>query len=409
MAAFDAQISERQQEQLAHVSGLTERNEALAARLREMSRQMDQLVAQGRQTDAGLSESAATFAARLNDSRALLGDSGAMVSRLTDDSMRLLELIRTSGEHAGGALPAAIGQAEARLSAFEEQARSLGALIAQAGEHGAALASHVASARSDGSATLSELSALDTRMGDLTERSDALATHARGELRDALGALEDASRNALGEFQGNQAETIRAIADRIGRDSSTAIAAALHEHAGQVIADLEQAARDAGDSGHEAAVHLRDQLARVNELAGNLEQRVAHARQQAEEQVDSDFSRRMALITEALNSSSIDISKAFANDVTDTAWAGYLRGDRGIFTRRAVRLLDNQDARAVVDIYQNDTDFRETVNRYIHDFEAMLRSVLSTRDGHPLAVTLLSSDMGKLYVALAQAIDRLRS
>ena len=57
----------------------------------------------------------------------------------------------------------------------------------------------------------------------------------------------------------------------------------------------------------------------------------------------------------------------------------------------------------------DDGDFRETVNRYIHDFEAMLRSVLSTRDGHSLAVTLLSSDMGKLYVALAQAIERLRA
>jgi hypothetical protein len=60
----------------------------------------------------------------------------------------------------------------------------------------------------------------------------------------------------------------------------------------------------------------------------------------------------MALITESLNSSAIDISKAFANDVTDTAWASYLRGDRGIFTRRAVRLLDNSEARAVAEIYE---------------------------------------------------------
>ena len=63
----------------------------------------------------------------------------------------------------------------------------------------------------------------------------------------------------------------------------------------------------------------------------------------------------------------------------------------------------------MAEIYEEDGDFRETVNRYIHDFEAMLRSVLSTRDGHALAVTLLSSDMGKLYVALAQAIERLRN
>ena len=48
------------------------------------------------------------------------------------------------------------------------------------------------------------------------------------------------------------------------------------------------------------------------------------------------------------------------------------------------------------------------MSRYIHDFEAMLRQVLSTRDGNALGVTLLSSDMGKLYVALAQAIERLR-
>ena len=34
--------------------------------------------------------------------------------------------------------------------------------------------------------------------------------------------------------------------------------------------------------------------------------------------------------------------------------------------------------------------------------------VLATRDGNAMAVTLLSSDMGKLYVALAQAIERLR-
>jgi hypothetical protein len=156
-------------------------------------------------------------------------------------------------------------------------------------------------------------------------------------------------------------------------------------------------------------VALRDQLAAVNELAGNLEHRVAHARQRAEEQVDNDFSRRMALITESLHSSAIDITKAFATDVTDTAWTSYLRGDRGIFTRRAVRLLDNQQARAIAAIYGEDGEFRETVNRYIHDFEAMLRSVLSTRDGNPLAVTLLSSDVGKLYVALAQAIERLRS
>src|SRR3546814_12393283 len=103
-------------------------------------------------------------------------------------------------------------------------------------------------------------------------------------------------------------------------------------------------------------------------------------------------------LIEALNSNSIDIAKTFSNEVSDSAWAAYLKGDRGVFTRRAVRLLDATEAREIVSVYDADPDFREQVNRYIHDFEAMLRAILTERDGSPPGVTLLSSDMGKLYV-----------
>src|SRR3546814_431708 len=95
---------------------------------------------------------------------------------------------------------------------------------------------------------------------------------------------------------------------------------------------------------------------------------------------------------------------------TDTLcpYTTLFRSDRGVFTRRAVKLLDAGEAREIAHHYDQDLEFREHVNRYIHDFEAMLRHILATRDGSALAVTLLSSDMGKLYVALAQAIERLR-
>ncbi|MFN5819220.1 MAG: ATPase, partial [Novosphingobium sp.] len=121
------------------------------------------------------------------------------------------------------------------------------------------------------------------------------------------------------------------------------------------------------------------------------------------------FARRVALITEALNSNAIDIARAMDADVSDTAWSAYLKGDRGVFTRRAVKLLEPAEGKAISRLFQDEVGFREHVSRYIHDFEAMLRQLLSTRDGHALGVTLLSSDMGKLYVALAQAIERLRN
>ena len=139
-----------------------------------------------------------------------------------------------------------------------------------------------------------------------------------------------------------------------------------------------------------------------------VETRIEDARNERETADRDTFARRVSLLIESLNSASIDITKTFAPEVSDSAWAAYLKGDRGVFTRRAVRILDAGEVRAIAGLYDDDAGFREMVNRYIHDFESMLRSILAQRDGSPLGVTLLSSDMGKLYVALAQAIERLR-
>ncbi len=151
------------------------------------------------------------------------------------------------------------------------------------------------------------------------------------------------------------------------------------------------------------------QMLTISETSASLEARISEAREEVESSDQANFARRVALLIESLNSTAIDVNKILSNEVTDTAWAAYLRGDRGIFTRRAVKLLNSGEVREIARHYENEPEFREQVNRYVHDFEAMLRNILATRDGTPLSVTLLSSDTGKLYVALAQAIERLRN
>jgi chromosome segregation ATPase len=404
LAALNDKITERQQEQLAHVSGLAERGDALAARMAALSLEMERVAAQGAEAGGSLDEAAAGLAVRLAETRTEMDGNRERISKLTDESVRLLELIRAGAEHSQDTLPRALSQAADDLDRFEQRVQSAHGLIGEALSKGEVLAGHVAAAQRDGAGSIEQLEALEARLAEATRaHADELAALQRSldEIAGRSEALAQSARASLGDALGG-------MANRFAESSAEAIERTLREHAESTIAELETSARRAGEAAREAAVQLRDQLSAVNELAGNLEHRVAHARRRAEEQVDNDFARRMALITESLHSSAIDISKAFDNEVTDTAWSSYLRGDRGIFTRRAVRLLDNQAAREVSEIYRAAPDFRETVNRYIHDFEAMLRSVLSTRDGHALGVTLLSSDPGKLYVALAQAIDRLR-
>lgn len=221
-------------------------------------------------------------------------------------------------------------------------------------------------------------------------------------LQERLGAL-------VSETQQTMHRIVPEIASELGDESAKAMESQLRSRAAEMIGRLERSVDLALGSTREAASHLTEQLRKVDELATNLEKRVSYAKERAEQTVDNDFARRVALIIESLNSTSIDVAKILSAEIADSAWSSYLRGDRGVFTRRAVRILDSSENKEIAQHYENDDGFQEHVNRYIHDFEAMLRSLLSTRDGNVLGVTLLSSDMGKLYVALAQAIERLRN
>ncbi|MGN6355899.1 MAG: ATPase [Novosphingobium sp.] len=426
LADFDAEIAARHAEHEAHSQRLVEHGARVAEHLAEFAAQMRAAAEQGENAEATLAASLQTLAARLADGRAVVADTDRAILSLTDSSVRLLELIQAGATHARVDLPAAIEAGEQRLETAEARAFLLRDLANEAAAKSAELSNHVLLSQHTLTEATKALGVLHGGIDESTENhaaklaevqalldqaqasSAALSERAAGALSEAIAQLAAAAQAAVASIEQGSAGAVAAVAQQLGEASAAALDKVMRTRAAEAAGQLEQAAAHAAGVSREAAIQLRDQLAKVNELAGNLERRVAHARERAEEQVDNDFARRSALITEALNSHAIDIAKALDSDVSDTAWAAYLKGDRGIFTRRAVRLLDTGEARSVLQLYDGDRDFRDHVSHYIHDFEAMLRQLLSTRDGHALGVTVLSSDMGKLYVALAQSIERLR-
>src|SRR3546814_1286449 len=97
----------------------------------------------------------------------------------------------------------------------------------------------------------------------------------------------------------------------------------------------------------------------IADTTASVEARIAEVNTQVEEQNKEEFSRRSALLIESLNSTAIDIAKIMSNEVTDTAWAAYLKGDRSVFARRAVRLLDSGEAKTIQRYYEQEPDFRD--------------------------------------------------
>jgi hypothetical protein len=424
---LDARIAERRIAQEEQGRRLIDHSETVAVQLDQFARKLDEVAELGGVAEGRVSRSLGALGEQLAASQSALDGTDAVIAQLTDGSVRLLELIQASVQHSSRDLPAAMAAGETKLAEIESRVANLGDGLSSAVSKGDAVADRIGTCTgtldlalgrieqlstkvaSEGAKQSIALDAMLTSLEQVRGESLSLAEHAQAELKRSIEELEGSARNALAGISSFSAESLSSLAARLGDESAAAIDQAMRSRAAEVAGQLELATANAAEISREAAVQLRDQLAKVNDLAAHLEKRVAQARARAEEQVDNDFARRVALITESLNSNAIDIARAMDSDVTDTAWAAYLKGDRGIFTRRAVRLLDAAESKAVVQLYQDDRNFREHVSHYIHDFEAMLRQLLSTRDGHALGVTILSSDMGKLYVALAQAIERLRN
>ncbi|MCW3836834.1 hypothetical protein ACFQ1E_11845 [Sphingomonas canadensis] len=251
--------------------------------------------------------------------------------------------------------------------------------------------------------------ALETIVDDAISTTRRFAEEAAPQLVDALLRVRETSAQAAAHARETLASIVPQAAAALEDAGHDALSRAVDATVRRQLAELAETTEAAVTAATRASERLTQQMLALAETTAAVDRQIDTARAEHEKNDSDNFARRVSLLIEALNSASIDITKVFSAEVTDSAWSAYLKGDRGVFTRRAVRLLDAGEARDIHRLYGEDEGFRDNVNRYIHDFEAMLRQILALRDGSPLGVTLLSSDMGKLYVALAQGIERLRA
>ena len=210
------------------------------------------------------------------------------------------------------------------------------------------------------------------------------ASHAAERAREAISAVIPASAGLL-------SDAAHAALEKVIRDTLIA-----------QLAEVEGVTARAVESARGASERLTQQMISIGQSATALEQHFNETNETQRERDSESFARRVSLLIDSMHSASIDVGKILSDETDDKAWSAYLKGDRGVFTRRAARLMGGAEARAIDAHYETDVEFQQSVNRYVHDFEAMLRRVTADRDGGAMAVTLMGSDMGKLYAALAQ-------
>jgi hypothetical protein len=109
---------------------------------------------------------------------------------------------------------------------------------------------------------------------------------------------------------------------------------------------------------------------------------------------------------ESLDSLSVDIARMIDHEAALDLWERYNRGERNVTTRRLYTMQGRKAFDEVRKRYKSDRGFRQTVDRYVGEFERLLAEVRRNDRGQTVARSYLTSETGKVYTMLAHAAGR---
>ncbi len=420
------QIGDRITTMLGAADTLTAQIEAQSDRYRILIEQVERGFAV---LDAKLGNSVATgnnalesIAVRMTDARDAIYKLGepiaatdaalvAVEQRLADLDATTTSALGTIGMH----LPAALPQVAALTTSLADLHASAAALAAPISGSGAAIAAaesqlELARRSLDGAAVTlaSELASARATLGDIEMLTGSASLAASTQLIDVFGRIRDVASQTAGTMRETLAAVVSEAESALEHAGTSRAESAFAVPIRAQLADIELANTAAANAAQSATERVTQRLLALTQTIATVEARIDESDAHYDMRLRDDIAKRSAALLDSLKEGAIDISKLLSIDVDDNSWARYLRGDKGVFARRAVRLIDSGTARAIARLYQHDPVFAEQATRYITEFEMLIARVLPDREGKSLAVTLLSSDVGKLYVALAQGTERLR-
>jgi len=397
-------------------------HEAAAARLHEGI--ASQIAALGEGMAALGSDGAATtdrLAAGLDDVATRLGDLGEPLAGVRAGVAALDGDVGQLGDVMAGttaAIEARLAAAQAGMAALvdeanrlAEAARGLGTDVDDSSGRidaaATALADQQAAMMTAGEALSARVDAARAALADVADGSTAAADYAAATLAGEMSRLAEAGDAAAEALRARLAAVVDdsvAILASTGREAAEA---AFGSPVRAELAALAAAAERTATVGSDTARRLAGQMLVLLDSIATTEARIDEVETQLAVRERHSLAGAAARLIGQLRESVVDVSRLLMLPVAEADWALYLRGETDVFARVVAPLLDRDAQRQIARLISHDEEFRTEASHYLGRFDALVGGLLGSRDGDALAATMLSSDLGKLYVTLAEAAGRL--
>ena len=327
----------------------------------------------------------------------------ALVGRSADDTLGAL----------GVALPAALPQLEnmaVRLSELHDRADQLSLPLSAGGDSIAHAQGQLDRAREalDAAAVQlgAELTTARNALSDIESLTGSTSLAASSQLIEVFGRVKDIANQTAGTMRETLSNVVAEAEAALDQAGAARAELAFGAPIRAKLVEVEALHERVAEAAQAASERVTKRLLALTETVADVEARIDEADTRFEIRARNTLAARSQKLIGSLNAAAIDMASLLAFNMEDTVYDNYLKGDRSIFARRIVEELDANGTRAIARHFQHDPEFRQQAVRYMDEFEALIAQVLPDREGRSLAVTLLSSTLGKLYIAIGQAVDR---
>ena len=122
------------------------------------------------------------------------------------------------------------------------------------------------------------------------------------------------------------------------------------------------------------------------------------------EKQERDLLVEASSIVGQLQQFSVELAHLFSPKNEEILWKRYYAGDKAVFMRHLRDEIKNTKAEKIRKLYRENMAFQMTVNHYMQAFEQMTYEAKENSADNPLLGVLIGSDVGRLYMVLAEVI-----
>ena len=349
----------------------------------------------------------------------------AHTTTLTETVGGVTERLTALGQEFGDTVGKAGSQSEETVTKFNDAA-------AQARDRADALAG-VARRLDDQLATT--LGSLDASAERVAEQSQVLSARVGqsgeglGETIRALESLSDAVIAAINRAGGEVRQGLRDLAGETEQTASRSLNAAKQlgdvrgrvEQTGKEVEDILAKAGDtligkvenlrgvaeaANQDSRVAANEFAEQAAALHRASEETAEQLERLRSQSAAERQNHFLMHSRTILETLHNMTVDITRLLEEEMPDKLWRRFEKGEISVFTRRLANLGDDLPLDRIQAKYAADGNFRNAVNGYLNEVDRLLDGTGRVEGGSVVSAALLTSDVGKLYLTLCEAVGR---